>query len=81
MGTTIVKQVEDGLFYDSKNYWKPKGDRMYGYDKVKQKTLDHIWKPIETFQFFPQQVETKMQPVKEVPIITNPALDALDCGS
>ena len=81
MARTLVKQVEGGLFYDSKNYWKPHGDRMYGYDRVNQKRLDHIWKPIETFQFFPQQVETRQKPVKEVPIITNPALEALDCGS
>ena len=81
MARTLVKQVENGLFYDSKNYWKQNGNRLYGYDRVKQKQIDHIFRPIETFQFLPSEVPANAEPVKEVPIITNPALEALDCGS
>ena len=81
MARTLVKQVEGGLYYDSKNYWEPHGDRMYGYDRVKQKRLEHVFRPIQTFTLLPEQIEIKQKPVKEVPIITNPAADLLDCGS
>ena len=81
MGPILVKRIKDNIFYDSKNHWKEIDGKMYGYCEATDTVFDHIWKPVELFRTLPSQVETKMEPVKEVPIVTNQALEALECGS
>lgn len=81
MGPILVKRIKGNLFYDSKNHWKEIDGKMYGYCTATDTLFNHISKPVELFRTLPSEVEAKMEPVKEVPIVTNPAADLLDCGS
>ena len=77
---TIVRHFKDDLYYEvyfgSKRYWRQLGDRMYGYCQLSESLIDHMIRPLESFQFLDKHPQAKPQV-----LVPNPAADALECGS
>ena len=82
----MVKHHKNDIYYDiyfgSKRYWRQMGERMFGYCMLSQTLIDHIIRPIESFEFLDKPVQVqKIPPQSNQFIPANPAADALECGS
>ena len=81
----MVKHHKDDIYYDiyfgSKRYWRQMGERMFGYCMLSQTLVDHIIRPIESFEFLDRRVQVPEITPQTNQFIPNPAADALECGS
>lgn len=81
-----LKHHKDDIYYDiyfgSKRYWRQMGERMFGYCMLSQTLVDHIIRPLESFEFLDKRVQSpEIRPQTNQFIPSNPAADALECGS
>lgn len=81
-----LKHHKDDIYYDiyfgSKRYWRQMGERMFGYCMLSQTLVDHIIRPLESFEFLDKRVQVpEIRPQANQFIPSNPAADALECGS
>ena len=61
-----VKHVTDGIYFDSKHYWKPVGTYMHGYCRITHVVHAHIKKPITQFEFLGHKSEVTQKPKRAV---------------
>ena len=80
-----VRHHKDDLYYDiyfgTKRYWRDMGERMIGYCMLSSTLIDHVIRPIESFEFLDGRNQVPKQQPKPQVLIPNPAADALECGS
>ena len=78
-----VRHHKDDLYYDiyfgAKRYWRDMGERMIGYCMLSDTLIDHVIRPIESFEFLDGRIEAPKQQTNT--FVPNPAADALECGS
>ena len=80
-----LKHHKEDIYYDiyfgSKRYWRQMGERMFGYCMLSKTLVDHIIRPIESFDFIDKRVQVPEIEPPTNQFIPNPAADVLECGS
>ena len=62
----MIRHVRDSVYFDSQNYWKLVGNKMYGYDLINEHVLQYISKPLRDFQILGEQEERPKVPIDDI---------------